>query len=125
MWGAHGLIAASSLRSLLERGFTDLDAKTRQRIEQVVGAVDDRFRSYTEVNEFERLEKVDGRSDPGRGWWWSRIPKSGPARQAVPADEIRSTGHANSASRKCDPANSSMYLGFILHIAVAISRLQR
>jgi hypothetical protein len=83
VWGAHDVVAAVSLRSFLQEGLADLDPEIRQRVEHVVSEVDEIFLSYTELDNLGLLEKVDGRSNPDRGWWWRRIPKAGPAREEI------------------------------------------
>jgi hypothetical protein len=83
VWGAHDLVAAVSLRSFLQEGLDELEPELRRRVERVMGEVDERFQSYTEVDEFGLLEQIDGRSNPSRGWWWRRIPKTGPAREEL------------------------------------------
>jgi hypothetical protein len=45
VWGAHDLVAAVSLRSFLQEGLADLEPEIRQRVEQVVSDVDERFLS--------------------------------------------------------------------------------
>jgi hypothetical protein len=83
VWGAHDVVAAVSLRTFLEEGLADLEPEIRQRVERIVGEVDERFLSYTEVDELGLLERLSGRSSPSRGWWWRRIPKAGPAREEI------------------------------------------
>jgi len=83
VWGAHDLVAAVNLRSFLQEGLEELNPEIRQRVEHVVDQVDQRFLSYTEIDEFGLLEKLDGRSNSNRGWWWRRIPKTGPVREDI------------------------------------------
>jgi hypothetical protein len=83
VWGAHDLVAAVNLRSFLQEGLEELDPEIRQRVEHVVDQVDQRFISYTEIDEFGLLEKLDDRSNSNRGWWWRRIPKTGPVREDI------------------------------------------
>lgn len=83
VWGAHDLVATVGLRSFLQEGITHLDLDIRQRVERVIGGVDDRFLAYTEVDEFGLLEKLAGRFNPDHAWWWRRIPKAGPVREEI------------------------------------------
>lgn len=81
VWGAHDLVAAVSLRSFVEIGLKMLSPKVEPRVASIVSLIDERYRSFTEEDEQNRIEKVDGRIDPARGWWWRRIPRAGAARE--------------------------------------------
>ncbi|WP_405055943.1 hypothetical protein OG474_24740 [Kribbella sp. NBC_01505] len=83
VWGAHDFIAALYLRDFLGVGLSDLDEDLRARIESAVVEVDHRFSSYTEPDSSRVLQRVDRRKQPDPGWWWRRIPRSGPARDEL------------------------------------------
>jgi hypothetical protein len=83
VWGAHDFIAALYLRDFVEAGIPDIPEGSSQSVERVIAESDERFRSYTEIDELGWVEHVDGRPDPSRGWWWRRIPIRGPTRKEL------------------------------------------
>jgi hypothetical protein len=85
LWGAHDFIAALYIRDFLQVGISGLKRVGHEKFDRIVGEIDERFCSYTEVDEIGLAERVDGRSDPNRGWWWRRIPDRGPIRNELSA----------------------------------------
>ncbi|MFD6987168.1 hypothetical protein ACFWAX_41990, partial [Streptomyces sp. NPDC059956] len=83
VWGAHDLIAALTLRDLIQDGMGALDVELRSRFGSLLSEIDENFISFTEQDDQLRIEKVDDRPDGERGWWWKRIPVTGPAREEV------------------------------------------
>jgi hypothetical protein len=84
VWGAHDLIAADSLRDFIARGLEMIsEGESRRRFNAALGEVDSRFLSYTEADELGALSRLDGDEDRVRGWWWTRIPRSGPIRREL------------------------------------------
>jgi hypothetical protein len=81
VWGAHDLIAAYAIREFLQTGLGELSIGIRARVELVVSVSDERLRSYTEPDLNSCIEKMTGRVDENRGWWWRRIPIGGPIRE--------------------------------------------
>lgn len=80
-WGAHDLIAADSLRDFIARGLEMIPERESRKFSTALSEVDSRFLSYTEVDELDILPRLDGDEARPRGWWWGRIPCSGPIRR--------------------------------------------
>jgi hypothetical protein len=76
-WGPHDLVAALYLRDGVERGLSSKPTPP------IVQAVDELYRSFTDVDEQHLLKLVDS-SAVHLGWWWHRVPRSGQL-----ADELR------------------------------------
>ena len=83
VWGAHDYIAALAIRDRVARGLAILDPDIRAGIEPVVAELDQRFADFTEPDVEGCTERIDGRADPDRQWWWQRIPKAGPVREEI------------------------------------------
>ncbi|MGC5033949.1 hypothetical protein [Micromonospora sp. DT229] len=80
IWGAHDYIAALILRDRLAAAISRVDPTRRYRIESVVAEIDQLFMDFTEPDNDGCIERVDGRQDSSRGWWWKRVPARGPVR---------------------------------------------
>ncbi len=80
IWGAHDYIAALILRDHLAAAISRIDPIRKSQIESVVAEIDQLFIEFTERDDDGCIERADGRQDPGRGWWWKRIPGRGPVR---------------------------------------------
>lgn len=90
IWGAHDFVAALVIRDAVDEGISRLESDLVRIIKPAISDADQRFLDFTEVDADGSIEKIEGRSAQGRGWWWARIPKRGPIR-----DEIqRYYGHA-------------------------------
>lgn len=81
VWGAHDLIAADSLRDFIARGLELVPGGDQSRFMAALSEVDSRFLSYTEVDETGALLRLAGDDSKAHGWWWARIPCSGPIRR--------------------------------------------
>ena len=81
VWGAHDFIAALYMRDFLQSGLADLSDNRPTHIDEVIAKIDARFRSFTEADALGCAERIDGRFELARGWWWHRIPARGPARE--------------------------------------------
>ncbi|MFJ6213883.1 hypothetical protein ACIQGZ_11210 [Streptomyces sp. NPDC092296] len=81
VWGAHDLIAADILRDFLARGLESLSGGESRNFLNALNEADSRFLSYTEVDELGVLLRLDDDGPEVRGWWWTRIPRSGPIRR--------------------------------------------
>lgn len=89
VWGAYDLLAALSLRDFMARGLGELDPDCSTAASAAVKDVDDRFLSYTEQDDSQRIETLDDSIGEGRGWWWKRIPVNGPIRREMDAISAR------------------------------------
>jgi hypothetical protein len=81
VWGAHDLIAADSLRDFIARGLESIPEGESRNFLIALDEADSRFLSYTEVDELGALPRLDNDESKVRGWWWTRIPCSGPIRR--------------------------------------------
>ncbi|MFD7922187.1 hypothetical protein ACFV3R_23555 [Streptomyces sp. NPDC059740] len=81
VWGAHDLIAADSLRDFIARGLESIPEGESRNFLIALNEADSRFLSYTEVDELGVLLRLYGDESKVRGWWWKRIPRSGPIRR--------------------------------------------
>lgn len=77
-WNAWDYVAALVLRELcethlLKSGRAGADAR------RIVAATDELLRSFTEDDPRGAVRRFAD-DDAGAGWWWSRIPTSGPIR---------------------------------------------
>lgn len=83
IWGGDDLVGSYHLRDAIESGLDLLDAATGFRKVAVLSATDELFQSFTVDDEDGWLRVFDRTLDPGRGWWWQRIPRSGPVLQQM------------------------------------------
>ena len=81
--GAHDFVATLVVRDLAADGLPRIAPDLRAPAELALHEVDQRFLSYTEPDDDGCTERIDGRVDPHRGWWWRRIPKSGPIHEEI------------------------------------------
>ncbi|GAA0911084.1 hypothetical protein [Virgisporangium aurantiacum] len=83
IWGAHDYVAGLIIRDRLAGAISRLDPTLAGRIDSAVSEVDRRFTDFTEHDDDGCTGRVDGRVDPGRGWWWRRVPIRGPIREEL------------------------------------------
>jgi hypothetical protein len=79
----HDLVATACLRDEVDRQAHELDTELGGKVERFVADVDGRFCRFTQVDERQILQAVDGRVDPERAWWWTRIPSRGPIAREI------------------------------------------
>jgi hypothetical protein len=77
-WDANDLVSALLLRDFLEDCLVLLPSPLRSTVAELVSGVDDLFKSTTQVDDRHLIDLVTDREQAGRGWWWQRIPDSGP-----------------------------------------------
>ena len=78
VWTEHDLVGALYLRDAVETGLDALPEPARAKVAAFVGTVDDRYRSFTVEDPSGRMGVVAVRDLTGRGWWWFRVPSTGP-----------------------------------------------
>jgi len=78
VWTEHDLVAAMFIRDFVEDALGLLRPELAAKVMPWVERTDDRFRSYTAEDSGERVAKVAQIDTAGRGWWWFRVPTSGP-----------------------------------------------
>ena len=84
IWGAHDLPAALYIRDGIASMLADPrqvdDPGRRERLARI----DETFRAITVDDQRELLGRLLNEDLGGRGWWWFRVPSTGPI-----ADELR------------------------------------
>ncbi|PRX92410.1 hypothetical protein CLV72_110170 [Allonocardiopsis opalescens] len=84
IWGVHDLKATLIIRDFNERPLGLIESSTREKVEAILSEIDQLFRSYTEEDPRNMIDYIDSdEPDPGRGWWWNRIPVRGPIRREL------------------------------------------
>jgi hypothetical protein len=81
VWTEHDLAAALFMRDSVANALGQLRKDLAERLAAYVSVADDRFRSFTKDDSGERLAKIAHVDLAGRGWWWFRVPTSGPIAQ--------------------------------------------
>ncbi|WP_190816524.1 hypothetical protein [Saccharopolyspora pogona] len=83
VWVAHDLVAALSLRDFVQKGRDLLDSVLRDKVDRHLDQVDSRFLDITEEDARNLVGVVAERDVTTKGWWWHRIPDSGPMREDI------------------------------------------
>jgi hypothetical protein len=78
VWNEHDLAGSLFQRDFLAEALDALPEPTRSKLAAWVEAADERFRGYTTDDPSGRMGKVAEVDPAGRGWWWRRVPDSGP-----------------------------------------------
>lgn len=78
MWNEHDLCAALIIRDFLQRAIDRLPEEVASKAAAYAAAADESFLSYTVADSGKRMAAVAGMDANGRGWWWFRVPDSGP-----------------------------------------------
>jgi hypothetical protein len=81
VWNEHDLAGSLFVRDFLQEAIDGLPAPLQERLAAIVGTSDQRFRSYTVEDPVGRMGRVADVDLAGRGWWWSRVPGTGPIAQ--------------------------------------------
>jgi hypothetical protein len=66
------------LRDFLQEALDGLRPPLRERLTDWVAGVDDRYRALTVDDPAGRMALVAAVDPTGRGWWWRRLPDTGP-----------------------------------------------
>jgi hypothetical protein len=77
VWNAHDWVGAMNIRGFAERALEVLSEDVRTKAQNVVNRYDDVLMSFTEPDERALLRRF-AQEDAGEGWWWDRVPTSGP-----------------------------------------------
>ncbi|MEV6426148.1 hypothetical protein [Nocardia australiensis] len=78
VWNEYDLCAAMSVRDYLKSAINTLPEKLSEKMAAYVSEADDVFRSITVDDSGKRMAAVADSDTSGRGWWWFRVPDSGP-----------------------------------------------
>jgi hypothetical protein len=81
-WTVHDYIAALLIRDWVSEGLMLVPEPLRERVGKLVEWCDVQLLSFTEPDGaklFARFaSEASGEDLAGKGWWWNRIPSSGP-----------------------------------------------
>ena len=78
VWTEHDFAGALFQRDFLDTALSRLDPRAVSKLQPYVEEADTRFRSFTKPDSGDRMARVAGVGASGRGWWWYRVPSSGP-----------------------------------------------
>jgi hypothetical protein len=78
VWTEHDFAGALFQRDFLDTALSRLDPVVAGKLRPYVEKTDERFRSFTVDDSGDRMARVAGVGASGRGWWWYRVPSSGP-----------------------------------------------
>ena len=78
VWTEHDLAGALFMRDFVEGALARLRPDLAGKVRQYVTPADDLFRSFTADDPGDRIAKIARIDLTGRGWWWFRVPASGP-----------------------------------------------
>jgi hypothetical protein len=81
VWTEHDLAGALFLRDRVETALNTLPSTLATKLRTYVDTSDAVFRSFTIDDSGERMAKIASVDVAGRGWWWFRVPDSGPIAQ--------------------------------------------
>lgn len=76
-WGADDYTAALTIRSLIEDAREQVPSETAPQFDAWLNQLDARFRGSTVPDDAHLLSKWIREESPD-GWWWHRVPPSGP-----------------------------------------------
>ncbi|MBF6439285.1 hypothetical protein [Nocardia cyriacigeorgica] len=78
VWTEYDFVAALTMRDFLQDALDLLPATLRDKLTQLIEPVDDRYRGYTVPDSGTRVSAIADVDISHRGWWWFRIPSTGP-----------------------------------------------
>jgi hypothetical protein len=78
VWNEFDLCAAFAIRDHLESAVNNLPAPLGAKMMSYASDADKRFISITVEDSGKRMAAVAELDITGRGWWWLRVPDSGP-----------------------------------------------
>ena len=78
VWTEHDFAGALFVRDFLRQALDELRPHLRAKLQPFVTEVDDHFKSYTVDDSGQRMAGIAVVDLVGRGWWWFRVPESGP-----------------------------------------------
>jgi hypothetical protein len=86
-WGGHDYIGTLHWRSHVNAAIQQTPAKVRDLMLERVAVVDEAFLAFTEPDTQGLVNRFANEQPPDSGWWWQRLPRTGPAREEI--DQIR------------------------------------
>jgi hypothetical protein len=82
-WGGHDYIGTLHWRSHVAAAIEQAPADVRDLMLERVAAVDQAFMSFTEPDPQGLVSRFANEQPPDSGWWWQRLPRTGPAREEM------------------------------------------
>lgn len=82
-WGGHDYIGTLHWRSHVAAAIQQAPAEVRDLMLERVASVDDAFMSFTEPDRRGVVSRFANEQPPDSGWWWQRLPRTGPAREEI------------------------------------------
>lgn len=83
----HDFAGALFQRDFLEQALARLRPVLVDKLWPYMEKTDERFRSFTSDDSGDRMARIAGVGVSGRGWWWYRVPSSGPISADSPATD--------------------------------------
>lgn len=87
-WGGHDYIGTLYWRSHVVAAIQQAPAEVRDLMLERVAPVDEAFVSFTEPDSRGLVSRFADKQPPDSGWWWLRLPRTGPAREEM--DQVAS-----------------------------------
>ena len=78
VWNEYDLCATLAIRDYLDAAINNLPAPLAVKVSKYSAGSDRRYRSITVTDSGKRMAAVAEVDPSGRGWWWYRVPDSGP-----------------------------------------------
>lgn len=78
VWNEHDYVAALFIRDFIETGLSLLDKSMVSAAQKLVSLADTEYISFTRDGYRALLGRAAQIETEDRGWWWDRIPTSGP-----------------------------------------------
>lgn len=86
--GIHDYYAALLVRSQVEEALINVPAKHHSMVRDELTVIDDKFLRFTRIDgnsDLERFLSFTYNETTDDGWWWQRIPTSGPVCEELAA----------------------------------------
>lgn len=78
VWNEHDYVAALFVRDFVDAGLSQLSEELSIVVGELISPIDSEYVSFTQGGYRNMLARVAGIDTNSRGWWWDRIPTSGP-----------------------------------------------
>ncbi|MEV5650234.1 hypothetical protein AB0L57_18460 [Nocardia sp. NPDC052254] len=78
VWNEYDFCAALAIRDYLNTAIENLPAPLSDKVSEYVSEADERYQAITAEDSGKRMAAVAQVDRTGRGWWWYRVPDSGP-----------------------------------------------
>jgi hypothetical protein len=82
-WGGHDYIGTLYWRSHVAAAIQQAPDDVRDVMLDRVAPADEAFMSFTEPDLRGLVSRFANEQPPDSGWWWQRLPRTGPAREEM------------------------------------------